>query len=127
MQNPLWAVTRITLHIKSRDLKIDDKDPFELKPAELRKACAQVKFSQVSAMVDFNGEICADYSEFLPVPLPSCASHVRRSKFSKVSSMMISLWETKETNFNRTTSTELTFEKFCLRAYICFAQGTCTG
>jgi len=39
----LWAVTRITLHIKSRDLKIDDKEPFELKPAELRKACAQVK------------------------------------------------------------------------------------
>ena len=34
-------VTRVTLHVRSRDLKIDDKDPFDLKPAELRKACAQ--------------------------------------------------------------------------------------
>lgn len=32
---------RVTLHVRSRGLKIDDKDPFELKPAELRKACAQ--------------------------------------------------------------------------------------
>lgn len=35
-------VSRVTLHVQSRALKIDDKDPFELKPAELRKACAQV-------------------------------------------------------------------------------------
>ena len=34
-------VLRVTLHARSRGLKIDDKDPFELKPAELRKACAQ--------------------------------------------------------------------------------------
>jgi hypothetical protein len=34
-------VTRVTLHVRSRGLKIEDKDPFELKPAELRKACAQ--------------------------------------------------------------------------------------
>jgi hypothetical protein len=34
-------VSRVTMHVASRALKIDDKDPFELKPAELRKACAQ--------------------------------------------------------------------------------------
>ena len=34
-------VMRVTLHVQSRGLKIEDKDPFDLKPAELRKACAQ--------------------------------------------------------------------------------------
>jgi hypothetical protein len=34
-------VARVTLHVRSRSLKIDERDPFDLKPAELRKACAQ--------------------------------------------------------------------------------------
>jgi len=34
-------VARVTLHVQSRSLKIDGRDPFDLKPAELRKACAQ--------------------------------------------------------------------------------------
>ncbi len=34
-------MARVTLHVRSRSLKIDERDPFDLKPAELRKACAQ--------------------------------------------------------------------------------------